>query len=181
MNNQDFKKLLRESIEARTDELEEGRIKDFFNKISPAFKRVKGLTSSKKDPIEAFLEMHAKKHFEENGASSEEAKKQVEGLEVSDKIRVVAKKVKATPGDTRKALETGVTLLRDLLTGENSEDQEPTEESPEDDDTEEVEASDQGAQEESKKNTSQPRLHESHQKERDEEIYNKLMKRLNNQ
>jgi len=35
--------------------------------------------------------------------------------------------------------------------------------------------------EESKKSLSHSRLHESHQKERDEEIYNKLMKRLNNQ
>ena len=34
---------------------------------------------------------------------------------------------------------------------------------------------------ESKKNTLQPRLHESLRRERDEEIYNKLMKRLNNQ
>ena len=34
---------------------------------------------------------------------------------------------------------------------------------------------------ESKKNTLRPRLHESLRRERDEEIYNKLMKRLNNQ
>ena len=190
MNNQDFKKLLRENIEARKEkEIEEGKIKDFFNKITPDLKKVKGLT--KEDPIKNYLKNHAKEHFLKNGESPKRAEKLANTEHVLDKIRVIIKKIIATPGDSKKALEAGVTLLRNMLPSKNkekdSEDQGTNDGTPSSDDestgadVKEVEVLGQSTQKESKKNTLQPRLHESHQKERDEEIYNKLMKRLNNQ
>ena len=54
MNNQDFKKLLRENIEARkAKELKEGKIKDFFNKIMPSSKKTKATPNTMEKDVKS--------------------------------------------------------------------------------------------------------------------------------
>ena len=221
MNNQDFKKLLRENIEARKEkELEEGKIGDFFNKIMSG---VKG--SEKSSPLNVTANYIKNRLIDGYKKTGQNDKAEDSNL-IDQLTKRLLASAKTTIEDdpnvnsenlikTLKDMVDAITRIKDEESSEDSdsEDQatddgtlssedEPTEEVPfpnldigDDDSGDETpnkekitkqgefipwEKLKKATKSQNNQTTWNQRLHESLRRERDEEIYNKLMKRLNN-